>query len=101
MRSAGESGRANETDGLALGDPGARTYAAREPAQMTVAGRDSVAMAQLNEVAVAAAPASSLHHPVTGRHHRGSRRGRVVGSLVPTGYAQDRMKPRSGKGGGD
>src|SRR4051812_7361224 len=68
---------------------------------MAVTRGDAVDMTELDEVAISSSAAGSENDSIAGSHHRGSGSSSVIGSLVSSSQAQDRMESSAGKPGGD
>src|SRR5687768_15302999 len=101
MRSGGETGRSYVPDGLPLLHPNTATDVAGEAAEVPVASSDAVEVPELDQIPVAPRAAGPQDHAIASRHDGSAGRGRVIGSLVPAGPAENRVEPAAGERGGD
>src|SRR5262245_27785000 len=91
MWSRAQASRADIRDRLSDGHVRSRANAARETTKVTVARHVTVRMPELDEVAVATAPARAHDHGIAHRAHGRAGVRRVVGSLVTAQRPEDRM----------
>src|SRR5215471_2780631 len=82
MRTSREARLPDVRDRLADRDRLSRANAGRESAQMPVARDESVPVADLHEIPIAAALAGERHRAVADRAHRRARVGRIVDARV-------------------
>src|SRR5574338_819348 len=98
MRTGGEPRHAHLADDFTLMH--ARTAVGEDPAQVAVARRDAVAMADLDEVAITSRLAGADHRAVARRHDRCPGGGGEIASLMFPGLTEHRMEARAGEARG-